>query len=58
MQKIAIFNPVNWAVNAARSSMAGNDFSILLNNSLLLILFTIIAGVFAYQSFAIQQKRN
>ena len=58
MQNIAIINPVNWAVNAARSSMAGNDFSILFNNGLLLILFTLFAGVFAYKSFNIHQKRN
>ena len=55
---ISLFNPVNWAVSAARYSISGNDWSIVYINCSLLLAFALIGYFFATIAFKIYQKSH
>ncbi len=47
IRAIARFNPVNWAIDASRAAMAGTDWTVVLQNMVLLIGFVLLGGVLA-----------
>ncbi|MFN8559719.1 MAG: ABC transporter permease [Dehalococcoidia bacterium] len=51
IQAAARVNPVNWAVNAARDAMLGQQWAAVWTSSALLAAFALAAGAFATQAF-------
>jgi ABC-2 type transport system permease protein len=51
IRTIAKVNPVNWAVDAARSAVLGENWGPVFTSGALLLAFTLIAGFFATQAF-------
>ena len=55
---ISIFNPVNWAVSAARNSISGDNWSAVTFNCFLLLVFALLTYFFATLAFKIYQKTH
>jgi ABC-2 type transport system permease protein len=56
IQEIARFNPVNWAVVAARSALSDNvDWGVVLSRGGYLLALAVVAGWFATRAFRIYQ---
>ena len=55
---ISLFNPVNWAVNAARYSISGNDWPVVYTNCILLLAFALTGYFFATIAFKIYQRSH
>lgn len=53
---IAQGNPVNWAVNAARDAMIGENWSMVWTYCALLAAFVLIAGWFSTQAFRVYRR--
>lgn len=53
---IAQANPVNWAINAARDAMLGQNWAAVWSYSALLILFVLVALYLATQAFQIYRR--
>ena len=49
---ISLFNPVNWAVNAARYSIYGNDWPVVYTNCILLLAFLLFASIVCFSFIA------
>lgn len=47
IRAVARFNPVNWAIDASRAAMAGTDWTVVMQNTALLIGFVLLGGVLA-----------
>lgn len=47
IRAVARFNPVNWAIDASRAAMAGTDWTVVMQNTALLIGFVVLGGVLA-----------
>lgn len=47
IRAVARFNPVNWAIDASRAAMAGTDWTVVMQNTVLLIGFVVLGGVLA-----------
>jgi len=57
MATVAMFNPVNWAVEAGREALAANpDWSLILPRLLLLACLTILSTAFATRTFRSYQR--
>ena len=57
MQGIAVFNPVNWAVQAGREALAANvDWGLVLSRAEYLLAFAIVCGWLATLSFRAYQR--
>ncbi|GBD16373.1 Daunorubicin/doxorubicin resistance ABC transporter permease protein DrrB [bacterium HR26] len=56
IRAIARFNPVNWAVEAAREAVLGSDWAMVLSRASLLALFAVVCGVFATRAFVTYQR--
>ncbi len=54
---VAMFNPVNWAVEAGREALTANpDWSLILPRLLLLACLTILSTAFATRTFRSYQR--
>jgi ABC-2 type transport system permease protein len=57
MQTVAEFNPVNWAVEAARSAAMGpTDWTLILSRTGFLVAFLVACGIFATRAFRTYQR--
>jgi ABC-2 type transport system permease protein len=56
IQTIAKGNPVNWAVNAARDAMLGQNWGDVALYGALLAAFALVAGFFATQAFKVYRR--
>ncbi len=56
LRTAARFNPVNWAVDAARHASMGNEWSTVMTSSALLLAFVAVTAVFATQAFRYYQR--
>lgn len=56
LRTAARFNPVNWAVDAARHAALGDAWSTVFMNSGMLLVFVAITAIFATQSFRYYQR--
>ncbi len=56
MQTASKFNPVNWAVSAARHAVLGTDESAVWINSGLLLIFTVVMVMFATMAFRVYRR--
>ncbi len=56
VKTISQFNPVNWAVTAARYSISGENWSIVFTYCSMLFIFSFVGCYFATMAFKLHQK--
>ncbi|HEX7101166.1 MAG TPA: ABC transporter permease [Nitrolancea sp.] len=57
MQKVALFNPVNWSVQAGREALSSNaDWSIVFTHLGYLVIFALVCAWLATQAFRSYQR--
>jgi ABC-2 type transport system permease protein len=57
MQTVSNYNPLNWAVEAARAAVSASpDWASVADKSGLLLAFLVICGLFAVRAFHTYQR--